>query len=63
MKYNGTAFFRVTFEDQTIEVPILLSPDVEGRVIIGKFDLIRLHVLPPNFPQVLPEKLFRKDSQ
>lgn len=63
MNYEGTAFFRVFFEDQAIEVPVLLSKDIEGRMIIGKYDLIRLHVLPPNFPQVLPARMFRNEQQ
>ena len=63
MNYEGTAFFRVFFEDQVIEVPILLSKDIEGRLIVGKYDLIRLHVLPPNFPQVLPARMFRNEHQ
>ena len=58
MHYEGTAFVRVTFQSRTIEVPILLSKDVEGRLILGKHDLQRLHVLPQNFPQILPDKLF-----
>ena len=63
MQYEGTAFFRIFFEDQAIEVPVLLSQDIEGRMIIGKYDLIRLHVLPPNFPQVLPARMFRNETQ
>lgn len=63
MNYEGTAFFRVFFEDQAIEVPVLLSKDIEGRIIIGKYDLIRLHVLPPKFPQVLPARMFRNEHQ
>ena len=62
MKYMGTAMCNLTFENKTIKVPILLSSDVESRLIIGRHDLIRLHVLPPDFPQLLPEKLFKKDS-
>ena len=58
MHYEGTAFVRVSFDTKSIEVPILLSKDVEGCLILGKFDLIRLHILPPNFPQILPDKLF-----
>ena len=58
MHYEGTAFVRVAFESRSIEVPILLSKDVEGRLILGKYDLQRLHILPPNFPQILPDKLF-----
>lgn len=63
MHYEGTAFFKIFFEDQAIEVPVLLSKDIEGRMIIGKYDLIRLHVLPPNFPQVLPARMFRNELQ
>ena len=63
MNYEGTAFFRVFFEDQAIEIPILLSKDIEGRIIIGKYDLIRLHVLPEGFPQVLPARMFRNEHQ
>ena len=62
MKYMGTAMCNLTFEGKTIEVPILLSSDVESRLIIGRHDLIRLHVLPPDFPRMLPGKLFKKDS-
>ena len=62
MKYMGTAMCNLTFEGKTIKVPILLSSDVESRLIIGRHDLIRLHVLPPDFPQMLPEKLFKRDS-
>ena len=59
MKYNGTVFCTLSFENKTIEVPIILCPDVEGRLIVGKHDLIRLHILPPDFPKILPERMFR----
>ena len=59
MSYSGTAFLKVTFEDQEVDVPVLLSPDVEDRVIIGRFDLMALRVVSPRFPQVLPPKIFQ----
>ena len=59
MSYSGTAFFKVTFEDQEIHVPVLLSPDVEGRLILGRIDLVAMHVISPRFPQVLPPKIFK----
>ena len=60
MKYEGTAYLRVSFKNTKTEVPFLLSSDIDGRVIIGKHDLIRMRVLPPNFPQILPAELFDK---
>ena len=62
MKYMGTALCNLTFEGKTIKVPILLSSDVENRLIIGRHDLIRLHILPHDFPRMLPGKLLRKGS-
>ena len=59
MSYSGTAFFKVIFEDQEINVPVLLSPDVEGRLILGRIDLVAMHIISPRFPQVLPPKIFQ----
>ena len=62
MHYSGTAFFSVTFENKTIDVPVLLTTDIGNRVIIGKYDLIRLHVLPTDFPRILPGRMFRDET-
>ena len=59
MSYSGTAFFKVIFEDQEIDVPVLLSPDVEGRLILGRIDLVAMRIISPRFPQVLPPKIFK----
>lgn len=63
MTYEGTVYFKVIFNDREADVPVLLSTDVEGRVILGRFDLIALHAIPPNFPSVLPQELFSKQQQ
>ena len=63
MTYAGTVFFQITFMDQVVDVPVLLSADVEGRMIIGRFDLEAMRVITHDFPRVLPAGLFQKQIQ
>ena len=57
MRNSGTATLRVTFEDSTLDIDFLLSPDIDDRCLIGLPDLKRFRVVPKNFPCILPENI------
>ena len=59
MSYEGSANLRVKFEDQLNDIKVLVSKSVKGRLIIGKPDLIRMRVIPPHFPCVIPQEAYR----
>ena len=57
MNNAGTATLRVTFDDISLDVDFLLSPDIDDRCLIGLPDLKRFRIVPDNFPCILPEKI------
>ena len=59
MPYKGTAKLRLKFEDRLTDVQVLVTSSVKGRLIVGKPDLIRMRVIPPNFPAVIPDEAFQ----
>ena len=59
MSYEGSASLRVKFEDQLSDIKVLVSKSVKGRLIIGKPDLIRMRVIPPHFPCVIPQEAYK----
>jgi hypothetical protein len=59
MPYEGTVRLRLKFEDHLTDIQALVTSSVKGRLIVGKPDLIRMRVIPPNFPSVIPQEAYQ----
>lgn len=57
MTNAGTATLRVIFQNVPLDVAMLLTPDIGDRCLIGLPDLKRFHIVPKDFPRILPNNI------
>ena len=60
MRATGTARLRIFMENKWFDVDCLVTPSMTGRLLIGRPDLAAMHIIPPNFPAIIPDSAWEK---
>ena len=50
----GAGHITLKFEGKTIDTKVIISPSVDGRMLVGRRDLISLKIISPHFPSTKP---------